>query len=757
MARPLPDRRRGLWRVSADRVLPGVLFLLAFAGHLLLSRAMAGPTIQTDEVGYLGEANLFGHGVGLLYQAVPYHPGYGALLAPVAARTSTPGDLYRYALVLNALAFGGLAVAAYLLARRLMRDRSPVACATVAVLVSLYPAFLGYGNVATEASVFIAVCTCTAVAAGWAAAGGSPVRWAVAGLLAGACYCLHPIGPAAIGAVVGAVLVLRQPRVRYLASVAASVTGAGITTAITIVLNRRIVDYTKRHLLNPGVIPRGVSVPAQSVITRSQNLLNTYRHPTGNLVALLYEAAGQSWYLAVATGGIAVLGTGVALRSLWRLTRGTSRAPRDVVGGVVGILAALGFVTSVHHWLLGANGGPQADMLIYGRFNEHLLAPVLVLGLCELRALRRTRALAAAGWAAAGCLLIGGAGWLIQHGRTATALRRPTVTFNVLGIEPVLHRLGFINVALISVIGGAVTVIGIMLATEWGLLVVSPLVAAAWLAVGLSGTQAIVHDSQLRTSQRVVLHALDLVAATVGRPRCVGYDRTEEAQWTLDTDQIFLPDTMLHPFDSAVQERPCGDVVLSDRLNLETSYPGARLMAAENYEHTRLWVLPGRTQIRLIDAGLLLPPAFPVPLPPLAFRSRIAVVGPGVPSVAAGQTIAVTVDVTHAGAGAPWPSRYGLDGIQSGWVALVGNFAKPGAPPVKPPSILLEGGLRADLPEPVWPGETVRAAVHVKAVDLLGRPLEPGRYLLQVGLVQEGVRFFVDQGDPPRAIPVDVR
>jgi hypothetical protein len=179
-------------------------------------------------------------------------------------------------------------------------------------------------------------------------------------------------------------------------------------------------------------------------------------------------------------------------------------------------------------------------------------------------------------------------------------------------------------------------------------------------------------------------------------------------------------------------------------------------MAAENYEHTRLWVLPGKTQDRLIDAGLLLPPEFPAALPPFAFHSHISVVGTPPANIAPGATVVVTVDIENAGTGAPWPTRYGLDGIQTGWVDVVAGWSKPGTAPTHPESIFLARGARADLPMPVWPGETVRATVHVPAVDLFGRPLEPGHYLLQIGLVQEGYSFFVDLSDPPRAIGVSV-
>jgi SAM-dependent methyltransferase len=59
-------------------------------------------------------------------------------------------------------------------------------------------------------------------------------------------------------------------------------------------------------------------------------------------------------------------------------------------------------------------------------------------------------------------------------------------------------------------------------------------------------------------------------------------------------------------------------------------------------------------------------------------------------------------------------------------------------------------GLRSPLPHPVAPGETVTVAFRVCA------PERPGRYLLAVDLVEEGVAWFSDAGIPPMRLTVRV-
>jgi len=59
-------------------------------------------------------------------------------------------------------------------------------------------------------------------------------------------------------------------------------------------------------------------------------------------------------------------------------------------------------------------------------------------------------------------------------------------------------------------------------------------------------------------------------------------------------------------------------------------------------------------------------------------------------------------------------------------------------------------GLRSPLPHPVGPGEQVTLAFRFRAPD------QPGRYLLAVDLVEEGLAWFSDAGVPPLAVPITV-
>jgi hypothetical protein len=98
----------------------------------------------------------------------------------------------------------------------------------------------------------------------------------------------------------------------------------------------------------------------------------------------------------------------------------------------------------------------------------------------------------------------------------------------------------------------------------------------------------------------------------------------------------------------------------------------------------------------------------------------------------AGEQATVRVSVTNA-SDFVWPARGQKDGkyfinVADAWLdggdeSLVNN---------------LDG--RTTLPRDLWPGETIELPLTVRA------PTEPGDYLLEIDLVQEGVTFFKAKG-----------
>ncbi|HEY2428525.1 MAG TPA: glycosyltransferase family 39 protein, partial [Acidimicrobiales bacterium] len=410
------------------------LYLGSVAVHLVLSSRMAGPVIQGDEGAYMGTARFLATGVGILFRQSPYQPGWGALLFPVERTTADPTILYRAALVLNALALGSLVVVAYALSRWLIDPRAIGRRMAAAAVVAAYPAYLAYSNVALETSVFVPLCALTAWAVARCAERPTWRRWAVAGVLAGGCYGVHALGTIVVAAVLALAILARRPLHERLPGLVGCLAGIQVSALPSLLLLRRVIDYDRRITATPAV----------RVVSRAQAVIGLYNHNAtlrGHAVLLAYEAAGQVWYLTAATAGLVVVGALVAAVAMWRVFVRRSRRPADFVAAFAGLLFGLGLFSSANRFIVGRQGTGQADALIYGRYNEHLLAPLLAVAAASLLR-RRIRWRQVSAWSAAVLAVLAACGGLLVVGRSAAALRSPIVFVNGFGLQPALHRAG---------------------------------------------------------------------------------------------------------------------------------------------------------------------------------------------------------------------------------------------------------------------------------------------------------------------------
>jgi hypothetical protein len=113
----------------------------------------------------------------------------------------------------------------------------------------------------------------------------------------------------------------------------------------------------------------------------------------------------------------------------------------------------------------------------------------------------------------------------------------------------------------------------------------------------------------------------------------------------------------------------------------------------------------------------------------------------------AGGSVRVEVRVTHAGTGQAWPSdvEFPLRGV-----VRVGGRWYDGA------GAVVQAAEWAPLAGPMWPGDQQVVSLELRAIDAGGRPLEPGRYVVGIDMVQADVAWFSDEGAEALRIEVEV-
>jgi hypothetical protein len=285
-----------------------------------------------------------------------WRPGYGTLLGPVYAFTDDPQLVFRAAMVLNGV-LGGVAAALLVLLARRLTGFGPLGAAACAVAVAATPALLfPTGFVWSESLIApLYLGAVLGLVRFWDAP--SVGRGVVVAVLCGAGFATHsrllPLALVTVLLVAMAVergLLTRRHAVLVVAALAASLLAAARYSAF---VTDRLWDEPSTRNSISGVLQQ-----------------------FANPAAIGLSAIGQAWYLLAGSLGV------LAVAAVELLRRGMERGVYGVVALVTAAQVALSVVFMADRW--------RPDQLVYGRYNDVVVAPLLVIGLACLAGRGRT-------------------------------------------------------------------------------------------------------------------------------------------------------------------------------------------------------------------------------------------------------------------------------------------------------------------------------------------------------------------------------
>ena len=464
------------------RALPGrslvVLAVVVAVGRWAYSADRTIFHLSPDEPAMLGMARwISGDGPWTMFDADVWRPGYPTLLAPLFWLTDDRVWIVRGALAIGAVIAGYSAV---ILARLTLRltSLSPKQALVVAGAVALLPASL-------SASAYVwaePLVTCAFLGALWctlrffdeprAALGVGALVWSVAGLTANA--RLMPLVTLVAVLVIGRSIQLA--RWRSAAAFAALV-------VVSVALSSWYAHVAVQELWGEP----GDTNTIGSVFDR-------LRHP----LDVLDAAAGQTWYLMTSTALVFGLGIGALARSAAGPSgEGTRRTDARLLLVLTLPLIAVSMVFM--------SDRPRSDQLIYGRYNDAVIWPVIAVGIAWLvrDLVRESRRVA--GWMIAGPIVVTlELGWLMYQLHHKQLGRSAGIRTMISGLQPVIGTGSSVRPLLITVV--AIVAFGVIL-----------LVAArpprAGLAVGLVATVLIAGGYTSHRSVAARLNSAEQVAA----------------------------------------------------------------------------------------------------------------------------------------------------------------------------------------------------------------------------------------------------
>lgn len=354
---PSSAARRTAWRSSH---LPTVVAALVVGVvRWWISHGREALHMLPDEPGQLAIARFVGRGARWnMFGHSTWRPGFGTLIAPATWFTDDPVVVYRAALALNAVLGAVSCVLLALLAARLT-GRSRLVAAGMAALVSLSPALLFTTNwVWSEALVQAAFLLFVLAAVVFV--DGARVAWGVTMVAAAAVgFATHSrLLPLSASAVVLVAVLAARRRLRWPAATALVALLGALLVAIA-AYSRWLVDRIWEQ-------PAATNT-AGSVLGR-----------IGDPGELTVSATGQIWYQLVASVGLAGLGTLAALRvAVGGRRRQRAGEPTATDARIllltIAPLVGISIVFMTDRW--------RPDQVVYGRYNDAVTAPLVLVGL----------------------------------------------------------------------------------------------------------------------------------------------------------------------------------------------------------------------------------------------------------------------------------------------------------------------------------------------------------------------------------------
>lgn len=570
-----PDRPSWAGRLEGRAVVPWVLVVLTVAVHAGLAVHMRTPVIHADEYGYLMGAHYMARGG--LATAKPFSPGYSVLIIPLWWVSDSAATVYRWTLEINALLAGLTTFLLFRLARRLLPGAGSMAWAGAAVVVSAYPALMLWSDLAVPENLLVPGFVLLCLLLLRAREHPTVLRWMLVGADTGLLSWVHE--RAVVLAVVGTVVALAtlRPWRVHLDALTTYGSALALTLAGGVALSHYVTADTPGHqLADTGSSASGL---IQRVTSGS------------GLAHMGGELAGQGLYLLIGTAGLFCLALAV-LASRRRLGGWASPPPAPLPVFLLLVLGAEVVLAAVY-----LATGNRIDDVIYGRYVEAFIPPVLLVG--ALAGLRLARP--ADRWRGRGPLLIAAGGLAVtalgvtlEWGRTLTGT---VVTSNIFALAHVVKTsptsVSVTGLALLGLLLTAAVVAGFRLSPVGG----AGIAVALMVPASAYGYSYLIGQSDGRLSERALPAAIVAIQQRL-HVECVSWDAGNGDDWAFYNTRLFAPEMTFDVFTARTDKKlPCdsGLVVSDHSLNTVAGYSTAQLLLA-GPSPASLWVMPGPLQ-----------------------------------------------------------------------------------------------------------------------------------------------------------------
>lgn len=721
-------------------------YLILVFIHIFFSRNMTLPIVLDDEFGYLANAAYFaGYNWSSIVSDIPYYSfGYSILLIPFFLIYDSPYTIYKAIILLNALIASSVVFMAYFVSGSISTHLNNNTRLLASFTVSLYTSYLVLSKLALAESLLVLLfwiilfCFLNLDKKNE----DKKTVFIITGMIIGFIYIVHP---RALGIILASLLVI------FIAIIKRTIKYKQFLYYLSGLISVIIMQTAIKSYLVSNVWLNGAKSSTNTLsgsLSKLPDLLTL-----AGLEKALSTTIGQVYYLVSASYLLFFIGivyVCILLYHSWKSNNNNL---------ICLMFLLLSMVFSVIISVLSLYNGNRADHLLYGRYNEMILGPFILIGLIFLIEERSKNEQLRKRIFIYSILFYCGISVLTSSLIQTELFNRETYMVAISSIFPFREANWTIDI-------NKVTVNILILVILFFLLIkIKPYLGMIFLAMVFLWISYDNMENYLFKASESKLHEVSGIVQEIqlsgNENNSIIYYLVDDWRLYLNRElyQFLLPESRIITTIPGDNQTPEG-YIITDNKNFDQQLNGSKLLTyAPNGLY--LWISPGRIQdsisekgIQFLDKGLLDNSIdLTGSLPDEAYKSTITLSGGSQDIFIKKQlgnferlfkyrvikwinifTHKIDIKITNSSE-FTWPSNVNLGVF---WVSC-DNPAK-----------WLEE-YRVNIPEKLSPGESV-----VLEVPLETRRITPGNYQVKIGLVQEGVTWFFSKGDDLLSLNIKV-
>lgn len=352
--------------------------LLVFFIHIMHVRDMSILKVLDDEYGYWGNAAyLAGLNWADTVSKIPYYSyGYSLLLVPLFWIFKSTMNMYRAAIVLNGIMLSISFLLCYDIAKKLMFNVNKYILMSISFLISIYPTYIVYSNIAWSECLLVLNCWILT----WCFVGlnnkSNIKKFILIGFLSGYTYTVHQ---RSLGILVASIIVILLMKIFNKINIKQF-----LSVVIPFILIIIGSYYLKNNIQN-NLWVNGISHNDYSDQIQKLNKIFTLN----GLSSAFKEVIGQLFYLGIASYLIFYLGLYELINKIGKTIINSFRNKSSITinddnNFFVYLFLITALILSISISIIFMINPTRLDEIIYGRYTEMIIGPVLLVGFINL-------------------------------------------------------------------------------------------------------------------------------------------------------------------------------------------------------------------------------------------------------------------------------------------------------------------------------------------------------------------------------------